>query len=342
MPSSPPPEKLLAWANAVLAEPGGELEVVAGDASHRRYFRLRLGDASYILVDAPPRTEKNAEFLAVRALLEKAGITVPALLGSDLEQGFLLLGDLGDRLLLPELDAGNVGERYRGAFDILLKLARLAPASPDWPAYDEALLSEELSRFPEWFVGRLLGQGLGSGGEQAWNALCGLLIESALAQPRVLVHRDFHSRNLMLQPGGELAVIDFQDAVVGPITYDLVSLLRDCYIRWPAADVESWALEYRDRLVEAGIVEPLDDGSFIRWFDLMGLQRHLKVLGTFARLYLRDDKTAYLDDLPLVLAYVGEILEKYRESIPVFAEFADVITAQLGPVIARQAWSANA
>lgn len=338
MASSSAPEKLLAWARDTLGEPAGELQVVAGDASQRRYYRLLAAENSYIAVVAPPETEKNAEFIAVRALLSGAGVPVPALLGKDLERGFLLLSDLGDRLLLPELDAENVDDWYRRAFEILLKLTVLKSDSDDWPAYDKTLLSEELSRFPLWFADKLLGHGLDSAGQTAWDALCEDLVDNALQQPRVLVHRDFHSRNLMPQSDGGLGVIDFQDAVTGPVTYDLVSLLRDCYIRWPSARVQSWALDYRDRLAAAGVLEPVSDEQFMRWFDLMGLQRHLKVLGTFARLYLRDGKPGYLDDLPLVIAYVEEILLKYRGSWPAAAAFADWFEARMRPVIARQPW----
>ncbi|MFV8819730.1 aminoglycoside phosphotransferase family protein [Haliea sp. E17] len=340
MPPSTPPVNLQAWACSVVGKTGGTLETVAGDASNRRYFRLRVAGASYIAVHAPPATEKNAEFLAVRHHLERGGIRVPALLGADLDQGFLLLGDLGDRLLLPALAPATVDGWYRKGCSLLLQFAALGDMPADWPRYDSALLGEELGRFPEWFAGRLLGHPLGEQGLRCWQALCEELLNSALEQPRVLVHRDFHSRNLMILADGELGVIDFQDAVVGPITYDLVSLLRDCYVRWPAGQVENWAREYHGLLRQEGWLAGVDAAQFLRWFDLMGLQRHLKVLGTFARLYLRDGKSAYLDDLPLVIAYVEEILRKYRGDWPAAAAFADWFEAELGPLIRRQPWSA--
>jgi aminoglycoside/choline kinase family phosphotransferase len=187
----------------------------------------------------------------------------------------------------------------------------------------------------------LLGHTPNETARELFGRLARLLVDSALEQPRVLVHRDFHSRNLMLQEDEGQAVIDFQDAVIGPVTYDLVSLLRDCYIRWPSDQVSDWALAYRDQLIQAGLLEPVEDSGFIRWFDLMGLQRHIKVLGTFARLYLRDGKPGYLEDLPLVVDYVREMLEKYSEEEPVFGEFRDWFETALDPLIATQNWSAK-
>ena len=234
-----------------------------------------------------------------------------------------------------------VDDHYRRACDLLSRLARLAPDELDLPAYDRILLEEELGRFSDWFVKGLLGHEPSPDERELMRALFDRLVDSALEQPRVLVHRDFHSRNLMLQPGGELAVIDFQDAVTGPVSYDLVSLLRDCYIQWPAERVRSWALAHRDRLREAGLLQPVDDACFLRWFDWIGLQRHIKVLGTFARLYLRDGKPAYLQDLPLVIEYVREVLNDYADEEPAFAAFSQWFEQKLLPKIAAaQEWSA--
>jgi aminoglycoside/choline kinase family phosphotransferase len=333
-----PPAGLLPWAQATL---GGvkvsELASVAGDASARRYFRLHFEGQTYIAVEAPPTSEKNTEFLAVRGMLERAGITVPRLYGADLENGFMLLGDLGDRLLLDELTPDTVDASYQRAFDILLTLGAIEPDDPRWPSYDDALFSEELSRFPQWFVNALLACDLPP--EPVWRPFADLLKRNALEQPRVLVHRDFHSRNLMPQADGSLAVIDFQDSVMGPVSYDLVSLLRDCYIRWTPAQVEQWALEYLSLMQSKGQLVDVAAGQFLCWFDLMGLERHIKVLGTFARLYLRDRKSGYLQDLPLVLLYVQEMLEKYRTELPEVAAFADWFETSLMPVIDTQPWA---
>jgi aminoglycoside/choline kinase family phosphotransferase len=260
--ASPPSEALLPWALAKLgAGPAAapELRPVAGDASHRRYFRFHSGGRNYVLAEAPPALEKNPEFVTVQGLLDSAGVRVPALFAVDLERGFLLQEDLGDQMLLPLLEADSVDEYYARAFDLLRRMAVLDTASCPLPAYDATLLGEELDRFEAWFLRELLGRSVKAAEREMLRAVSGLLIASALEQPRVLVHRDFHSRNLMLDPGGELAVIDFQDAVVGPVTYDLVSLLRDCYIRWPREQVRDWALAYRQQLVSAGLPAGADE-----------------------------------------------------------------------------------
>jgi aminoglycoside/choline kinase family phosphotransferase len=340
--SRPAPETLLPWALSVLGLPDSRslppLATVAGDASHRRYFRFILAERSYVVVEAPPATEKNAAFLQVAAVLAGAGVKVPALLGADLDRGFLLLEDLGDELLLPALNAQSVDGYYRRAFDVLAKMAALAPERTGLGDYDAALLQEELSRFEQWFVRGLLGYSPSPAEQSLLREVSAQLVDSALEQPRVLVHRDFHSRNLMLVGDGELAVIDFQDAVVGPLTYDLVSLLRDCYVQWPAAQVRAWALDYRGRLAAGGLLRGVEEAQFLRWFDWMGLQRHIKVLGTFARLYLRDGKSAYLEDLPLVIHYVLEILTQHAANVPAFADFNDWFSGRLSPLIAQHSW----
>ncbi|MCB1847133.1 MAG: phosphotransferase [Ottowia sp.] len=342
MNARPPPNDLLPWALGQLALDAGHADshpqAVAGDASNRRYFRAALGGRSRILVEAPPGTEKNAEFLAVRALLAAAGVRVPALYGSDLQRGYLLLEDLGDRLLLPELTTGSVDAAYRRAMDVLLRMAALETAGLDIPHYDAALLQEELGRFPAWFAEALLGHTPDEQERGLLRQVDSLLVASALEQPQVLVHRDFHSRNLMPQEDGALAVIDFQDAVAGPISYDLVSLLRDCYVRWPAARVRDWALDYRTRLQAAGLLGEVDEERFLRWFDLMGLQRHIKVLGTFARLYLRDGKPGYLADLPRVIDYVLEIADLYAPREPALAAFGQWFRRRLAPLVAARDW----
>ncbi len=334
---------LLPWALAVLELPGttaATLLPVAGDASNRRYFRLHWSERTAIAVDAPPATEKNREFLALRQLLQRAGVRVPALLGADLEQGFMLLEDLGDQLLLAQLEQSTADDCYGRALAVVRQLAAIEPgALANLPVYDRALLAEEFSRFPAWFLQQLLGLELADAERHLLAELDGLLIGSALAQPQVLVHRDFHSRNLMCLADGELAVIDFQDAVVGPVTYDPVSLLKDCYIRWPRQRVEAWALGHRDALVAQGLLPAVDDATFLRWLDWMGLQRHLKVLGTFARLYLRDGKSAYLRDLPLVISYIREVLAAHAGETGVLDEFRDWFEQKVLTAVARQPWS---
>jgi len=342
--SRPVPPQLQPWALSQLALPEfGEqaaLQLVTGDASNRRYFRLQTSVRSYIVAEAPPETEKNEAFLVVREALAGLGIRVPEVLAVDLQRGYLLLEDLGDQLLLPLLKAGTVDEHYAQARGILLLTADAKDANQCLPRYDRTLLEEELSRFGIWFVEALLERTPEETELSLIAALSEKLIVSALEQPLVLVHRDFHSRNLMPQPDGQLAVIDFQDAVIGPVTYDLASLLRDCYIQWPAQRVDAWALAHRDELYRKGLLQQVDDEQFLRWFDWMGLQRHIKVLGTFARLYLRDGKSAYLDDLPLVITYVREIVHKYADREPEFAAFNAWFDGSLLPLIKQQPWGA--
>lgn len=338
-----PPGGLLPWAiNALGAadfSQSPDLAVVAGDASNRRYYRAALAGKSYVLVSAPPATEKNREFLAVRKLLAEAGVRVPELYAADLERGYLLLEDLGDRLLLPELAAATADASYQIATGVLLRMAAIETQDLQLPLYNQDLLSEELGRFSTWFVQALLGQDVSVAEQAMLEAVSARLVASALEQPAVLVHRDFHSRNLMPQEQDDMAVIDFQDAVVGPVTYDLVSLLRDCYVRWPQEQVRHWALAHRHALQANGMLGDVDAQRFLRWFDLMGLQRHIKVLGTFARLYLRDGKPAYLADLPLVIDYVLEIVGLYAPQEPELAAFHQWFQSRLSPLIAQQQWS---
>jgi aminoglycoside/choline kinase family phosphotransferase len=324
-------QALRAWALERLpGDAAAEWLPVAGDASTRRYFRLRRGAESRIAMDAPPATEKNAAFRQVRGLLEADGLRVPAEFAVDLERGFMLLGDLGDRLLLDALSAESAPRLYRRALDTLHAVQ--AVAADQLPGYTDAVLREELGRFPEWFCDGLLGRPLG-GDVALFDDLVDQLVATALAQPSVFVHRDFHSRNLLLQDDGGLGVIDFQDALRGPLCYDPVSLLKDCYLRWPRDQVLDWLAYYH------GGLEPRPDWStMLRWFDWLGLQRHLKVLGNFARLAVRDDRPRYLDDLPLVVDYIRETLDLYPE----FAPFRDWLAAELEPLIARQPWSAPA
>ncbi|MFV0476831.1 MAG: aminoglycoside phosphotransferase family protein [Parahaliea sp.] len=342
---------LLYWARerAPAAFANAILEPVAGDASNRRYFRLSQRDGvadegsanSLIVVEAPPQTEKNEAFLAIQEILVAAGIRVPAVLAVDLCRGYLLLEDLGDNLLLSQLNESSVDTWYERGLTLCQHLGRVVVSDADNYAlanYDQALLSEELSRFPRWFCEALLNYFFTPDESEIAAKLFGLLIDSALEQPQVLVHRDFHSRNLMIDKDDELAVIDFQDAVRGPLTYDVVSLLRDCYIRWPRPQVEAWALAYRNRLRAANLIEAVDELQFLRWFDLMGLQRHLKVLGTFARLYLRDGKHGYLADLPRVCAYVEEVLALYAPQLPAVAAFQHWWREHLLPLMADQPW----
>ncbi len=326
-------QALAEWARDELARrlparPAGALQPVSGDASFRRYFRLSLGDrapgaaASYLLVDAPPDKEDCAPFLRVADILAAAGIAVPAVHASDRQRGFMLLEDFGDTLYLSSLqqarqdgDQQRVDRLYDQALDTLVRMQERADTST-LPPYDEQRLRSELELFDQWFCRGLLGMTLDAGEQRMLAELYRFLIDAARAQPQVFVHRDYHSRNLMVRHGDEAlapGVIDFQDAVSGPCTYDLVSLLRDCYIVWPAGQVRRRALDYAERAAARGIVPELAPETFLRDFDLMGLQRHLKVIGIFSRLWLRDGKDRYLGDLPAAFDYVSNVAAPYRE-----------------------------
>lgn len=283
----------------------------SSDASFRRYFRVHHQSGCDVAMDAPPDKETTEPFVRIAGLLREAGIHVPAIHQQNRELGFLLLEDLGSTSVLEVLQAGeDVDGVYRAALDSLWRLqSNVDIRSCGLPLYDRPLLQRELGIFHEWFLEKLLGVVLPEGMRLQIDEL---LIDSALQQPQVCVHRDYHSRNLMWLAGQAPGVIDFQDAVVGPVTYDLVSLLRDCYIGWPRSQVLQWCQSYYQRLFDAGMVEVSFD-RFQRWFDLMGLQRHLKAIGIFARLHLRDDKSGYLADIPRTMGYVEAVCREYPE-----------------------------
>ena len=320
-----------------------ECTLIAGDASPRKYYRVVLPAAGakiaqhFIAVDSPA-SEKNPEFLHIRALLDTAGVRVPELIAADVDAGLLLLEDLGDDVLLPVLSEHSAGAWYAMALNTLGSLVGIDTATAGLEQYSAAKLTTELNLFRDWFVPRLLGLEWDDGWDQVFEGLSAALVANALEQPEVVVHRDFHSRNLMVVHNGDLAVIDFQDAVVGPITYDPVSLLKDCYIRWPRQRQLAWLLDYRRLLAEQGALCDVTEATFIRWFDLMGLQRHIKVLGIFARLCLRDGKPAYLHDLPRVIAYVQEVLALYAPDIPVVEAFAHCFNGIAMPACLQQSW----
>ena len=300
------------------------LEVVSGDASFRRYFRYRYpvagGEASVIGVDAPPDKEDSAPFVKVARRWREAGVPVPELLALDLDQGFMMLSDFGDRLLLPILNDDNVDAYYSAAMKGLETIMLTDFGEAPLPVYDHVLLRREMELFRDWFCGAHLQLTLSDDENRQLDTVFDWLEQQALEQPRVTVHRDYHSRNLMVLAEGALGVLDFQDAVTGPVTYDLISLLRDCYVRWPAPRVRQWVLAFADRLRRMGLLEGVGDDLFWQWFNAMGAQRHLKVCGIFARLNYRDGKTGYLKDIPLTLSYLIEECEALEGSGPAFVQ----------------------
>ncbi len=292
---------------------GYSIKPLFGDASFRRYFRLTLADgATRIAMDAPPPQEDCRPFVDISKRLEAAGVHVPHIHAKDLQQGFLLLEDLGDTLYLSQLNDETAPRLYGDALGALSAMQACTNID-DLPYYDEALLGMELELFREWLCQQHLGLTLTDDESRMLGQLFTMLIDNAQQQPQHFVHRDYHSRNLMLVASHGPGVIDFQDAVIGPITYDLVSLLKDAYIRWPLEQVDSWAEGYCELAIQSGLMPQEDESKFQRWFDLMGVQRHIKVAGIFARLYRRDGKEGYLDDIPLVLEYVMEMVERYPE-----------------------------
>ena len=334
MPADPRLELLSRW----LAAQGGfdtdSIRTASADASFRRYFRLRHADgSSWIAMDAPPDKEDLPTYLAVTRLLEGCGVHVPHVRAADTTAGFALLEDLGNTHMLTALGQGADPDRLYGeALDALavLQLGGDA-ASRQLPPYDRAVLLREMRLLPEWYCGRHLGLTLSAAEQALVERTFDWLADAALAQPQVFVHRDYHSRNLMVLPRRSPGVIDFQDALRGPVGYDLASILKDCYVEWPRARVEGWLEGYRERLLSGGEAGRALAGEsfaqFRRWFDVIGLQRHLKVLGIFARLFWRDGKPGYLGDLPLTLSYVRAA----AASIPELAEFSAFVETRLAP-----------
>ncbi len=308
---------LKTWLADVLETPAFDLAPASSDASFRRYFRVRHGDCSLIVMDAPPAQEDIAPFLHIAERLHAMGLNAPRILAKNIAQGFLLLSDLGDTPYLQVLTETSAERLYGDALSALLRMQQMdARRLTDLPPYGHALLMQEMHLFRDWYLQRHRQQALSPPQARLLDEVFERLASSALDQPRVFVHRDYHSRNLMFTPQDNPGIIDFQDAVQGPVTYDLVSLLRDCYIRWPRARVEAWALDYLREAQAAGIVTDVADETWLRWFDWMGVQRHLKAAGIFARLDLRDGKPGYLGDIPRTLGYVREVAGRYAELRP--------------------------
>ena len=321
IPSDPRFTALQAWLAGLGSQPvlPDSLRPASADASFRRYFRVDTveGD-SLIVMDAPPPQEDVRPFIHVAGLLGATGVSVPQVVAQDVERGFLLLSDLGNTTYLQRLTADTAHALYLDAIDALVMIQ--VHSQPGMlPEYDRAMLLRELKLFPEWYVGKHLKVTLLAEQSAALDKVFDALLANNLAQAQVTVHRDYHSRNLMVLDSGNPGnpgILDFQDAVYGPITYDLVSLLRDAYIAWDEELVLDWAIRYWERARKAGLPVAPDIDAFYRDFEFMGVQRHLKVLGIFARLYHRDGKEAYLKDLPLVLHYTRKVAGRYKELMP--------------------------
>ena len=331
----------LAWTRAILNDDSLLLESASADASFRSYWRTYHQGQSWIVMDSPPAQEDPLPWLEIGARLAAAGLHVPEVRAHDLQQGFLLIEDLGNRLYLSELRDDNADALYGAAMDALLRMQDRLDTT-GLPRFDRALVAQGLEVMPEWFLERHLGHTPDASERAILDAAFKLIERNHEEQPHGFVHRDFHSRNLlMVEPGGPIApgllnpgIIDFQGALHGPLTYDLASLLRDAYIVWAPARVEAWAESYRQRLLAAGLIDnSADPARFRRWFDLTGLQRHLRLLGQFYRLWYRDGKPGYLADVPRVYDYVISVANRYPE----LADLAALMQRRVGHCDLRMA-----
>ena len=311
------------------AVPPATLTAASSDASFRRYFRWQGEGRSFVVMDAPPPQENCKPFVDIAAMLAKSGINVPKIYAQDLARGFLLLNDLGNQTYLDVIDGENADALFKDALQALLALQQL-PMDEPLPSYDVALLRRELELFPEWYVKRELGVAFDARQQALWQEVSDLLIDSALAQPKVLVHRDFMPRNLMLSipnPG----VLDFQDAVYGPVTYDITCLFKDAFLSWPEERVLQWLAQYWENARHLAIpVQPVLQ-DVLRASDLMGVQRHLKVIGIFARICHRDGKPRYLADVPRFFSYIEAVLARRPE----LSELGELFVSLREPVEAQ-------
>ena len=302
------------WLGEVLpAASSPDLALAAADASFRRYLRVRVAGGTWIVMDAPPEHQSLDSYLDIGGRLAGAGLTVPEVYAADREHGLLLLSDLGTRPYLEELDETRAGALYADAIRALVVMQSRISAR-GLPAYDAPFLRRELALFETWFLRRHLGLGLTSGQRRALETCCETLVSACLEQDRAFVHRDYHSRNLMVCPDRNPGILDFQDAVLGPIAYDVVSLLRDVYLAWPEERVAGWIHHYYESARRAGLLSSTSPRALCRWVDLAGVQRHLKIAGIFSRLHHRDDKPGYLKDLPLTLGYLRAVSARHPET----------------------------
>lgn len=306
------------WLTQQLTAQPFTITPILGDASFRRYYRLHSGDATWIAVDAPPETENSRAFVAISRALKRHGLCVPEVLAADLERGYLLVTDLGEQLYDRCLTGQTVDILYQHAIDGLLRMQGLSDSDlSEIPQFDYNALWEELDRFRHWYLERHIQHPLQLRDQDVLRETFERLIDSALEQPQVFVHRDYHSRNLLAMPQGEVGILDFQDAVLGPVTYDLVSLLRDCYIDWQRDRVIQWALGYYDQSQERGIMpSAVTPAQFMLWFDWMGCQRHLKAIYIFARKWHRDHNDQYLQYIPRCWRYIESVCAAYPELQP--------------------------
>ena len=300
------------WLTEILGTSAFNLKPASEDASFRTYHRLFLKNKTFIVMDAPPEQENCKVFIKITKKLRACDVNVPIIHNVNIEQGFLLLSDLGNDLYLNKLNKSSIYELYSDALSTLVSIQVLVNVG-GVDEYDKSLLISEMNLFREWLIEKHLNIKLSDSQVKILTTLFDLLVNNALQQPKVFVHRDFHSRNLMVTKENNPGVIDYQDAVYGPISYDLVSILKDCYIKWPKEEIDKWIDFYLNKLYEEKAQHRINRDEFVRWFDLMGVQRHLKASGIFARLSHRDGKHNFLEDIPRTLSYILDLKETYEE-----------------------------
>ncbi len=320
-------DNLNKWLASELKIDNPQVVAITNDASFRRYFRITIDGVPHIVMDAPPSKEDCRPFINIAERLKTIGLNVPHIIASDLDQGFLLLTDLGSELYLPALNEQRVDQLYGDALEALAHM-QIHANSDDLPLYNRQLLHKEMNLFIDWLLNKHLNLVLSDTEHNELENCFDLLSDSALSQPQVFVHRDYHSRNLMICKSKSPGILDFQDAVKGPITYDLVSLLKDCYITWSNDQITAWTIQHYTRLQQNGLLNDVDEKEFLRWFHWMGIQRHLKASGIFARLYHRDGKSGYLKDIPRTVNYIVNISAEYPE-LAALHEITKAITMKL-------------
>jgi len=304
--------QLETWVRHHVGDSSIELHPIVNDASARRFFRFSYNLASYIAIDAPPDKEDAHAFVAIAKALESHDLPVPEIFSVDYENGFLLVSDLGDKQLFQVIKQENVSDYYLSAIELIQKIQTIKQA-PHFtiPHFDEKFIDFELSLFETWFLKKYLACPITKAEKQLVNKMFSLLIKNDIEQPQVFMHRDFHSRNLLVNEKNELGIVDFQSAMFGPITYDLIGLLKDCYVSWSEEMVQMWSRHYYNKIKTD--LNNISFEQFLKWFHFTGLQRHIKILGSFSRSYLRDNKPIYLEEIPRVLNYIELVIDKYEE-----------------------------
>jgi hypothetical protein len=316
------------WLTEILGTNAFNLKPASEDASFRTYHRLFLKNKTFIVMDAPPEQENCKAFIKITKKLRACDVNVPIIHNVNIEQGFLLLSDLGNDLYLDKLNKSSIYELYSDALSTLVAIQVLVNVG-GVDGYDKSLLIREMNLFREWLIEKHLNIKLSDSQVKILTKLFDLLVNNALQQPKVFVHRDFHSRNLMVTKENNPGVIDYQDAVYGPISYDLVSILKDCYIKWPKEEINKWVDFYLNKLYEEKAQYRINRDEFVRWFDLMGVQRHLKASGIFARLSHRDGKHNFLEDIPRTLSYILDLKEAYEELRPICIILEELVLPRL-------------